>query len=65
LTGREFRAIRIRLGLTQEDLATRLGVIRGTVNRWEKGKLSVPKIAALAIQQLAFQEGVAVDKRKG
>jgi hypothetical protein len=43
----------------------RLGVIRGTVNRWETGKLRVPKIAALAIRQLAFQEGVAVDKRKG
>jgi transcriptional regulator with XRE-family HTH domain len=65
LTGREFRAIRLRLGLTQEDLAMRLGVIRVTVTRWETGKLRVPKIAALAIRQLAYQEGVGVEERKG
>jgi transcriptional regulator with XRE-family HTH domain len=56
LNGREFRAHRLRLGLTQEALGRRLGVIRGTVNRWEKGRVAVPKIAALAIKQVLAED---------
>lgn len=32
------KAIRIRLGLTQEDFATKLGVDGNMVSRWETGK---------------------------
>lgn len=42
---------RSELGLTLEDVARRVGVSRGTVQRWEKGLLQNPgrdKIASLA-----------------
>ena len=35
------KAIRKQRGMTQEELATRLNVVRQTVSKWEKG-LSVP-----------------------
>ena len=35
------KAIRISKGLSQEELATNLNVVRQTVSKWEKG-LSVP-----------------------
>ena len=35
------KALRKRKGITQEELATRLNVVRQTVSKWKKG-LSVP-----------------------
>lgn len=35
------KALRKRKGITQEELATRLNIVRQTVSKWEKG-LSVP-----------------------
>jgi len=46
LTGRDLRLIRQRLRLTQKELATRLGIARGTVNRYERGKISIPEPTA-------------------
>ncbi len=52
------REIRRRLGLTQEELAERLGVSFATVNRWE-GDLAKPQRAAQhAIEALATEAGV-------
>ena len=31
------KALRKRKGITQEELATRLNVVRQTVSKWEKG----------------------------
>lgn len=56
LTGREFRKIRLRLGLTQETLANRFGIARATLNRWERGRRPVPPIAALAARQLLVEQ---------
>ena len=42
-------------GLTQEDLARRLGVIRLTVARWETGSRSVPSFLSLALEALEYQ----------
>lgn len=39
--GERMKEIRKRRGLTQEELAVRLNVVRQTVSKWEKG-LSVP-----------------------
>src|SRR5439155_19446993 len=56
-------AIRAQLGLTQQQLAQRLGVSFATVNRWEGGA-NIPQQAALgAIRRLAAEAGVADDGR--
>jgi DNA-binding XRE family transcriptional regulator len=49
---RELREIRERMGLTQEQLATELGVHRLSVNRWEVGVHRIPLMLTLAIKQL-------------
>jgi transcriptional regulator with XRE-family HTH domain len=36
LTGAGLRRIRLRLGLTQGEMAKRMGVPRETYNRWEQ-----------------------------
>jgi len=52
------RAVRSQLELTQEELASRLGVSIATVNRWEGG-LSTPQRAAMdRIAALAAELGV-------
>ena len=49
MTGAELRALRIRLGLTQADLAEAVGVVGNTLARWERGELA---ISARAIERL-------------
>jgi DNA-binding XRE family transcriptional regulator len=39
-------------GLTQAQLAEKLGVERNTVNRWEMGLLPIQTITALAIEHV-------------
>ncbi|HEX4093651.1 MAG TPA: tetratricopeptide repeat protein [Trebonia sp.] len=48
--GERLRELRRRLGLSQEQLARRLGVSFATVNRWESGRtqISAKSLAALA-----------------
>lgn len=41
-----FAGLRHLLGITQQELADRIGVHRGTVARWETGKRKVPEMAA-------------------
>jgi len=48
--GERLKELRKRKGFTQEELATRLNVVRQTVSKWEKG-LSVPD--ADLLQRLA------------
>ncbi len=50
MTARKVRSVRRRLGLTQEDLARRLGVARATVTRWENGTRRPSRIATLAFR---------------
>src|SRR5580704_12459290 len=46
------RLLRTRLGLSQEQLARRLGVSFATVNRWESGRSRPSARARLAITEL-------------
>jgi transcriptional regulator with XRE-family HTH domain len=46
------RLLRTRLGLSQEQLARRLGVSFATVNRWESGRSRPSARARLAIAEL-------------
>jgi transcriptional regulator with XRE-family HTH domain len=52
LTGRGLRKERLLLGLTQQQLAARLGMNRNTITRYERGFLKIPKYVALAVKGL-------------
>jgi DNA-binding transcriptional regulator YiaG len=53
MTGSEVRAIRIRLKLTQQELADKVGVTRVTVARWESGLIGIRESAARLLKLLA------------
>ncbi len=53
MKGEELRAFRRELGLTQAELADRLGVAMNTVSRWEIGAVAMPEIAAGFVRLLA------------
>jgi transcriptional regulator with XRE-family HTH domain len=53
MTAPEFRAALKSLHLSQRSLAERLGVHKGTVNRWVTGELPVPQYAAYVLSLLA------------
>ena len=47
---------RARLGLTQAELATRLGVSFATVNRWENGRTVPSKLAQRQFELFCAQK---------
>lgn len=53
MTADEFRAIRLKLGLRQVDLAEKLGAGYGSVRNWESGRYHVPGPVAVLMRQLA------------
>jgi len=53
MTGAEVRRLRRRLGLTQVQLAERVGVNPITVSRWERGAMGIRESAARLIRLLA------------
>lgn len=57
MTADEIKALRLALGLTQVELANRLGVRFATVNRWENGRANPSPLALLALETLARQTG--------
>lgn len=61
--GERLRNLRHGLGLSQEQLARRLGVSFVTVNRWESGKTQISAKAAVALAGL--QAGAAVGETNG
>jgi len=60
------RALR-RLGLSQRQLAHRLGVDVGTVNRWATGKTPIPESVRLLLEcwhrEQRYQERRAAGRR--
>jgi transcriptional regulator with XRE-family HTH domain len=58
LTGRELRRQRLRLELTQTELAEKLDINRGTVIRYESGSRPIPKLFEWAIKGLLADAGV-------
>jgi len=46
----QIRDLRLRLGLTQEQFAAKVGVTCSTVNRWENGK-SKPSPMAMKLME--------------
>jgi len=52
MTPDEYRHIRRELGLTQAQLAARLGVATNTIARRERGEQPIDREAALALRSL-------------
>jgi len=57
MTGKEVRALRKKLGLTQLRLAELVGVAENSVARWERGEMRVRESAARLMQRLATEHG--------
>lgn len=65
MTGNELRQQRARLGLTQGELATRLGVRLATVSDWERGAIPISRNRArlLALDLGEIRPQVRVERR--
>jgi transcriptional regulator with XRE-family HTH domain len=57
------RALRQRLGLTQEQLAQELGVSFSTVNVWENGKRAPLPFLRKRLLEMAQASGVQVESK--
>ena len=55
----QLKALRLKKGLSQEELATRIHVVRQTVSKWEPG-LSVPDAQMLILIAQVLETPVAV-----
>ena len=58
----DIKAIREKLGLTQEEIAHKLGVSWGTIARWEAGKSKPSKLARKAIENLLKESPEGCEK---
>ena len=56
--GNLVRALRRRLGMTQEQLAAAVGVAFSTVSRWENAHREPSRLSWRAVQELARQRGL-------
>jgi len=52
MTPQEIRELRLKLGLTQGQLAEKVGSHRNTVSQWELGRQAPSMIAAYRLEQL-------------
>lgn len=52
------KAVRVTIGVTQQELADKLGVSRESVNAWETGKTEVKPVVLFA---LAYLSGIKSD----
>jgi len=59
--GENVKTLRKNKGITQEELAARLNVVRQTISKWEKGQ-SVPD--ALAEQLARINEQLVIKNRR-
>jgi transcriptional regulator with XRE-family HTH domain len=41
MTGSELKSFRLKAGLTQEELAVKIGTHKTVVSRWERGKSNI------------------------
>ncbi|MDD2901560.1 MAG: helix-turn-helix transcriptional regulator [Syntrophales bacterium] len=55
MTGKELQEWRRKWGLSQDDLARRLGVFRESVSRWETEARAIPSFLPLALEALEYR----------
>ena len=60
MTGAELRALRQRLGWTQEQLGAAVNKTDRTVHRWESGAIAVPDLVARIVS--GFATGASMRK---
>jgi len=53
----DIKAIRLKLGFTQEDLARKLGLALSTISKWEQGVFSPSRLAREKIEKLVRKGG--------
>lgn len=58
MLGENIKNLRIKNGLSQEDLAKKLNVVRQTVSKWEKGQ-SLPDANSLKVLAEVFDTDVS------
>lgn len=58
MTGHDVHRERVRLGLTQEQFAQRIGCSVATLNRWENGAAGLSAIAVRRLERLLAGETV-------
>jgi len=51
----QIKELRLKLGLTQEALARKLGITSQSVSRWERGLFQPTSLALRALNKLAKQ----------
>lgn len=54
--GKRIKQRREELGMTQEEIANKIGVTRLTVGRWYRGDVKCPADKQFEIELLAWQE---------
>ena len=60
----QFKQLRKKMGLSQVELAQRLGVSRVAVYYWEHGQRGIDKVLELAMSYLAEHPAAATTKRR-
>lgn len=60
MTGNQYKAAREKLGLTQAQLADKLGVTRKTIG-YRESKKTVPREAVMAIEVLVEEQQFAAE----
>ncbi len=56
----KIKYVRIKLGLSQEDLAHDLGVSFATINRWENGNYNPSRLARKAFEEYCEKKGIII-----
>lgn len=61
MTGRAVQQLRRRMGLTQVQLAAKVGVHSLTISRWERGQVRITAPMAQLLRMLAASKGESRD----
>ena len=54
--------VRIKLNLSQEDLARELGVSFATINRWENGSYNPSRLAKKAFEDFCQKQNIVIEE---
>ena len=52
VTSREFKTMRLKKYYSQSQLAGEFAVDVGTISRWERGEIKIPRLAEIALTSL-------------